>query len=176
MTAVATASAALTSYAWLDAGARAQRTDIVLHPGLTVDFSIYGGYNSAGVLLGDYDFVNQVTEVAAAGYRYDFWLTGPAASSGSQTVSAEDRRHGTLIREFWPSGDLTARGYVSYLTISDATFSDLEAGKETRLEFDGPENPRAARGSLGPTSPTPRSRTRSSARPGGASWPTSSPS
>jgi outer membrane protein OmpA-like peptidoglycan-associated protein len=123
----------------------AQDADITLHPGLTVNFSIYGGYSSTGALLGDYDFINQVTGVTNGGYRYDYWFTGPAANSGSQTVSAEDKKTGTTLREFWPSGNMSAKGYVSYLAISDATFADLKAGKETTLHFDATEDPRTVK-------------------------------
>jgi outer membrane protein OmpA-like peptidoglycan-associated protein len=124
-------------------GARAQSSGLALSPGVTVNFSIYGGYSSSGTQLGDYDFVNRLTAVSGGGYSYSFWLTGPAANSGTQTVSAEDRKSGTTIREYWPSGDMTAKGHVSYLTISDATFADLKAGKETKLEFDDAESPRS---------------------------------
>ena len=123
--------------------AQAQSPQLTVHPGLTVDFSIYDGRSSTGQLLGDYDFVNTVTAASGEGYRYDFQFTGPAPNSGSQTVSAADRKSGLMIREFWPSGDMTASGYVSYLTISDATFADLKAGKETALHLDAGEDMRA---------------------------------
>src|SRR5208282_3770790 len=95
--------------------AYAQDAAITLHPGFTVNFSIYGGYSSSGQLLGDYDFVNKVTDVSNGGYRYDYWFTGPAANSGSQTVSPEDKKAGVTLRKYWGSGDQTAKGYVSYL-------------------------------------------------------------
>jgi len=126
----------------IGANAQAQNARITMRPGLTVNFSIYGAYSSNGTFLGDYDFVNRITEVSD-GYRFDFWFTGGTRDSGSQTVTAEDKKRGTTIREFWPSGDMTAKGYVSYLAISDATFADLKAGKETPLVFDGPENPQS---------------------------------
>jgi len=124
-------------------GAYGQASGLSLSPGVTVNFSIYGGYSSVGTRLGDYDFVNRVTAVSGGGYSYQYWFTGPAPNSGTQTVSAEDRRSGTTIREFWPSGDMTTKGHVSYLAVSDATFADLKAGKETKLEFDAAESPRS---------------------------------
>ena len=123
--------------------AQAQTPPLTVHPGLTVDFSIYGGLSSTGQVLGDYEFVNTVTAVSGEGYRYDYQFTGPGRNSGSQTVSAADRKSGLMIREFWPSGDMTANGYVSYLTISDATFADIKAGKETALHLDAGEDMRA---------------------------------
>ncbi len=122
--------------------AHAQAAPLTPHPGLTVNFSIYGGYSSAGQLLGDYDFVNRVTPSANGGYSYDYWFTGPAANSGHQDVSAADKNSGTMIREYYGSGDMTAKGYVSFLTISDATFAAVKAGKETALHFDAAEDPR----------------------------------
>jgi hypothetical protein len=114
---------------------------VTMHPGLTVNFSVYGGLNSNGELIGDYDFINQITEISGGGYRYDYWFTGPAVNSGSQTVSPEDKKSGTILREFWPSGDMTAKGYISCLGVSDATYADLKAGKETPFTFDGPDSP-----------------------------------
>ncbi len=117
---------------------------LTLRPGLIVTFSLYDAMNSAGRKLGDYDFVNRVTNVAAdGGYSYNWTMNGINPEAGTQTVYPEDRKSGIIIREFWPNGDNTMKGYVSYLTVSDATFGDLKAGKETPLQFDGPENPRS---------------------------------
>lgn len=126
-------------------GALAQGSGITLHPGLTVDFSIYGGYSSNGQLLGDYEFVNRVAKVSDGGYSYEYYFTGPAAHTGSQTVSADDNKRGSTIREYWGSGDETAKGYVSYLRLSDATFADIKAGKDAEFEFDAADNPRAVK-------------------------------
>jgi outer membrane protein OmpA-like peptidoglycan-associated protein len=114
---------------------------ITLHPRLTVNFSIYGGYSSAGQLLGDYDFINQVTAVSGGGYTYNFWFTGPAPTSGYQIVSPDNKKRGATLREFWPSGNMSTKNYVSYLAISDAAYADLKAGRETPLVFNGPESP-----------------------------------
>jgi outer membrane protein OmpA-like peptidoglycan-associated protein len=121
--------------------ASAQATGLTLHPGVTVNFSIYGGYSSAGQLLGDYDFVNQVTGVSGGGYTYNFWFTGPAPTSGFQVVAPGARQSGTILREFWPNGNMSALNYVSFLAISNASYADLKAGKPTPLIFNGPGSP-----------------------------------
>jgi outer membrane protein OmpA-like peptidoglycan-associated protein len=124
---------------------RAQGTGITLHPGLTVVFSIYGGHSPTGEFLGDYEFVNRVTDVSGGGYRYSWSMTSPLPASGVQAVAAEDKKNGIIVREFWTSGDMSARGYVSYLALSDASFADLKAGKETAFQFDGRDNPRSVK-------------------------------
>jgi outer membrane protein OmpA-like peptidoglycan-associated protein len=121
--------------------ASAQSPTLQLHPGLQVNFSIYDGYTKTGTYLGDYDQIHVVTQVSNGGYSYQYRFTGPAPNSGTQTVSAEDNKHGTMLREYWSSGDESAKGYVSYLRLSDATFADVKAGKETKLEMDDAENP-----------------------------------
>jgi outer membrane protein OmpA-like peptidoglycan-associated protein len=121
--------------------ASAQTPTLQLHPGLQVNFSIYDGYTKTGTYLGDYDQIHVVTQVSNGGYSYQYRFTGPAPNTGSQTVSAEDNKHGTMLREYWSSGDESAKGYVSYLRLSDATFADIKAGKETKLEMDDAENP-----------------------------------
>jgi flagellar motor protein MotB len=122
------------------AQAQSGSSTITLHPGLTVNFSVYGGIDSTGRVIGDYNFVNQVTSVNG-GYSYNFWFTDAAANSGSQSVSAADRKTGTTLREFWPSGDMSAPGYISCLAVSDKTFADLKVGKSTPFAFDGPDSP-----------------------------------
>lgn len=112
-----------------------------LHPGLTVNFTVYDGLNASGQPLGDYDFVNEVTAAGAGGYQYAFRMTGPAAAAGQQAVSAADAKAGIMVREFWPAGDMTAAGYVSYLAVSAATFADLKVGRETPLHFDAGDDP-----------------------------------
>ena len=141
----ATPFAAALAVSLLFIAAQAQTQQLTLHPGLTVVFSIYDGRSSTGQLLGNYDFVNTVTAVSGEGYRYDFQMTGPAASSGSQSVSATDRKNGVVIREFWPSGDMSVKGYASYLTLSDATFADVKVGKEIALHFDAGDDPRTVK-------------------------------
>jgi outer membrane protein OmpA-like peptidoglycan-associated protein len=135
----ATAFAALV----LCSNARAQSPTLDLHPGLTVNFSVYGGYSSNGQLLGDYDCVNRVTSNTDGGYSYDYWFTGPSPNSGHQDVSAADKLDGTTIREFYGNGNVSAKGYVALLALSDHSFAALKAGKETPFVFDGPDNPRS---------------------------------
>jgi S1-C subfamily serine protease len=115
---------------------------LTMRPGLRVDFSIYDGISSSGVFLGNYEFFNQVTTVTGfGGYTFDYWFTGINGTSGHQTVFAGDKVNGTTIHEFWGAGDLSARGFVSYLSVSDKTFSDLKAGRATPFQFDGPDSP-----------------------------------
>jgi outer membrane protein OmpA-like peptidoglycan-associated protein len=126
----------------LSAGAApAKAPTLTLHPGLQVASAIYDGYDKSGKLLGDYDSVAVVTQVANGGYTYQFRSTGGSGTSGSQTVYPEDNKHGFMLREYWPSGDLSRKGDASYLRLSDQTFADIKAGKETRLEMDDAENP-----------------------------------
>jgi len=123
-------------------GLVAQTPALTLHPGLTVDYSVYDAINSSGQFQGDYEFINSVTSVSGASYQFSFLLTLASPYGGSQTVLAPDRKNGTTIRAFWPPGDTTAKGYVSYLTLSDATFADVKAGKETVLHYDSGEDQR----------------------------------
>src|SRR5580704_5270906 len=89
--------------------ASAQSPALQLHPGLQVNFSIYDGYTKTGTYLGDYDQIHVVTQVSNGGYSYQYRFTGPAPNTGSQTVSAEDNKHGTMLREYWSSGDESAK-------------------------------------------------------------------
>jgi len=118
----------------------AQNSALTLHPGLTVDFSVYDAINSSGAFQGDYEFIESVTSVTGAGYQYSFLITISANYVGSHTVFAADRKSGTTLRAFWPPGSFAANGYVSYLTLSDKTFADLKAGKETPLHYDAGED------------------------------------
>jgi flagellar motor protein MotB len=123
----------------LSAAADAERVHLKLHPGLKVVCSVYGGYDKSGKLLGDYDSVSVITQVANGGYTYQF--NGKPPYSGTQTVYPEDNAHGTMLREYWPAGDDSRKGDVSYLRLSDATYAAIKAGKETKLEMDDAENP-----------------------------------
>ncbi|HUO92246.1 MAG TPA: OmpA family protein [Rhizomicrobium sp.] len=127
----------------LTATADANRVTLKLHPGLKLVCSIYGGYDKSGKALGDYDSVNLVTQVANGGYTYQFGFSGKSLSTsgGTQTVYPDDNAHGTMLREYWPSGDDSRKGDVSYLKLSDATYAAIKAGKETKLEMDDAENP-----------------------------------
>jgi outer membrane protein OmpA-like peptidoglycan-associated protein len=127
------------------AAAPAKRPALTLHPGLQVATAIYDGYDKSGKLLGDYDSVTVVTQVANGGYSYQFRSTGGGGTSGTQTVYPDDNKHGFMLREYWPSGDVSRKGDVSYLRLSDQTFADIRAGKETRLEMDDAENPISVR-------------------------------
>ena len=121
----------------------AKSTDLSIHPGLTVNFSVYNGFDSSGNALGDYTCIIRVTNISGNGYRYEYRFTSPHPYSGSQTISSYDRSAATKVHEFLGDGDQSAPGYFSYLAISNATFADLKAGKETPLIVDGPENPQS---------------------------------
>ena len=125
----------------LGTAAEAESVHLKLHPGLRVVCSVYGGFDKNGTPLGDYDSVDVVTQVANGGYTYQFGLTGKSSYSGTQTVYPEDNAHGTMLREYWPVGDDSRKGDVSYLKLSDATYAAIKAGKETKLEMDDAENP-----------------------------------
>lgn len=125
---------------------------LALHPGLSMTTSVYDGRSSNGSLLGDYETVNTVTQVAPDGsYSYSFRFIagdkshGLAPNSGTQTVFAEDNRHSSLMREFWPSGDLTAKGYLGAFRLSDDVFRSIKSGKDTKLEYDATDSPRSVR-------------------------------
>ena len=139
-------AAALLAAALAAGDANAQSGKLTLHPGLAVTFSIYGGVSSDGTVLGDYDWVYRVTSAADGAYRYEYTFmgkqTGQQSYSGSQTVLANDRKTGVKLAEYLMRGDTTAAGYVSFLALSDATYADLKAGKETPLLYDGPESPK----------------------------------
>ena len=134
------------------ATAPARAAPLTLHPGLSMTNSVYDGRASNGALLGDYETVNTVTQVTPdGGYSYSFRFIagdkshGLAPNSGTQTVFAEDNKHASLIREFWPSGDLTAKGYLGGFRLSDDVFRSIKAGKDTKLEYDAADSPRSVR-------------------------------
>ena len=104
--------------------------------------AIYDGHDKSGKLLGDYDSILLVSQVANGGFTYQYHSTGAASGNGgTQTVYPDDSKHGFMLREYWPSGDVSRKGDVSYLRLSDQTYADVKAGKETRLEMDDAENP-----------------------------------
>jgi outer membrane protein OmpA-like peptidoglycan-associated protein len=127
------------------ASAPAKPPALILHPGLQVASAIYGGFDKNGTLLGDYDSVMVVTQVANGGYSYQYHSTAGTGTSGTQTVYPDDNKRGFMLREYWPSGDTSRKGDVSYLRLSDQTFADIKAGKEARLEMDDAENPVSVR-------------------------------
>jgi len=130
---------AAAALSFLSTAADAEHVHLKLHQGLRVVCSIYGGYDKSGKLLGDYDSVAVVTQVANGGYTYQFGSTGK--TNGTQTVYPDDNAHGTMLREYWPSGDDSRKGDVTYFRLSDATYAAIKAGKETKLEMDDAENP-----------------------------------
>jgi outer membrane protein OmpA-like peptidoglycan-associated protein len=85
------------------------------------------------------------------GYSYSFRFVagdkshGLAPNSGTQTVFADDNKHSNLMREFWPSGDLTAKGYLGAFRLSDDVFRSIKAGKDTQLKYDAENSPRTVR-------------------------------
>jgi outer membrane protein OmpA-like peptidoglycan-associated protein len=124
----------------------AKPTQLTLRPGVQVVSAIYDGHDKSGKYLGDYDSIVVVTQVANGGYSYQYHSTGAAAGSpGTQTVYPDDNKRGFMLREYWPAGDVSRKGDVSYLRLSDQTFADIKAGKETRLEMDDAENPVSVR-------------------------------
>jgi len=125
----------------LSPAAKAEKVHLKLHPGLRAVCSVYGGFDKNGTALGDYDSAGVVTQVANGGYTYQFGFTVKGSVSGTQTVYPEDNAHGTMLREYWPAGDDSRKGDVSYLKLSDATYAAIKAGKETKLEMDDAENP-----------------------------------
>jgi outer membrane protein OmpA-like peptidoglycan-associated protein len=115
---------------------------LTLHPGVQVVQSMYDAYDKSGKFLGDYQWVCDITQVSNGGYTYQYRQVGGAAGiRGSQTVSPEDAASGTSVHEYSPNGDNSQKGFVSFLRLSDATYASLAAGQETKLEFDGPQNP-----------------------------------
>jgi outer membrane protein OmpA-like peptidoglycan-associated protein len=124
---------------------------LTLHPGLTMTTTVYDGRTSNGDRLGDYETVNTVTQVANGGYTYSFRFIagdkshGLSPNSGTQTVFPEDNKHAALIREFWPSGDLTAKGYLGSFRLSDDVFKGIKSGKDTKLEYDAADSPKSVR-------------------------------
>jgi outer membrane protein OmpA-like peptidoglycan-associated protein len=119
----------------------AKPVQLTLHPGLEIVQSIYDGYDKNGTFLGDYEWVDTVTQVANGGYSFQYRLIRPQSFTGTQTVYPEDNARGTMLREYFPSGDVSRKGDVSYLRLSDATYAAIKAGKETKLEMDDKENP-----------------------------------
>jgi len=127
-------------------GAWADGVGVPFKAGVAVTFSIYDGYNQAGVRLGDYDCVHRLDEVANGGYRYTSICNGPAANGGTtQTIYPDDNKTGTMLREYFPAGDISAKGYIGYLRVSDAVYAGVKAGQETRFEMDDAENPHTVR-------------------------------
>ena len=119
----------------------AQPVHLTLHPGLEIVQSIYDGYDSSGKYLGDYEWVDTITQVSNGGYSYQYRLIGKYATVGTQTVYPDDNAHGTMLREYFPNGDVSRKGDVSYLRLSDATYAAIKAGKDAKLEMDDKENP-----------------------------------
>jgi outer membrane protein OmpA-like peptidoglycan-associated protein len=125
---------------------------LTLHPGLSMTTSVYDGRSSNGDRLGDYETVDTVTQVTPDGsYSYSYRFIagdkshGLAPNSGTQTVFAEDNKHANLIREFWPSGDQTAKGYLGAFRLSDDVFRGIKSGKDTKLEYDAGDSPHSVR-------------------------------
>jgi len=121
--------------------ADAQPAKLALHPGLEIVQSIYDGYDKNGTFLGDYEWVNTITQVSNGGYSFQYRLIRQNSYTGTQTVYPEDNAHGTMLREYFPNGDVSRKGDVSYLRLSDDTFAAIKAGKETRLDMDDKEDP-----------------------------------
>src|SRR5579872_5401457 len=65
---------------------------IVPKPGLTVTINVYGGTDSAGNPLGDYQNIYTFTNVAAGGYRFNYQFTDPHRFHGMMGVAAGDVR------------------------------------------------------------------------------------
>lgn len=110
--------------------------------GLVITWAVYGGRDVSGKVIGDYTVTCTTTEVSARGYRYRCSFTYPASIHGTQSVSAQDIRSATRVTAYVKDGDNTAAGQVSFLRLSDAMYSGLQAGKQTPFEFTGPDNPR----------------------------------
>ena len=115
---------------------------IVLRPGLSVTFNIYGGKDTSGKALGDYQVFYTFTDATGGGYRFTYQFTSPGRFRGTMHVSAEDARGSAKARFYYGMGDSTRAGWTSLIRVSDATYSSVKAGRRTPLELDGPDNPR----------------------------------
>jgi outer membrane protein OmpA-like peptidoglycan-associated protein len=126
--------------------APAKPAQLTLRPGMQVVTAIYNGHSQNGNLLGDYDSIVVITQVAKGGYSYQYHSTGAASGfPGAQTVYPDDNKRGFMLREYWPAGDVSRKGDVSYLRLSDQTYADIKAGKDARLEMDDASNPVSVR-------------------------------
>ncbi|HXP92047.1 MAG TPA: OmpA family protein [Candidatus Binatia bacterium] len=125
---------------------RAQSTaTIVMRPGLVVIGNIYGGINTAGQNIGDYQSINRFIDISGGGFRYSFRLTSPTPIAGTESVSVNDVKNAANCIMYTGNGDATRAGWTSWLRISDQTFESLRTGAVTPFEWNGPDTPRSLR-------------------------------
>jgi outer membrane protein OmpA-like peptidoglycan-associated protein len=113
-----------------------------LIPGLVFSCPIYGGHNTTGQLIGDYEHIVTITSVSKEGLSFNWSMTYPANFTGHRLVQANDMQKSRKVSVYYWSGENGPRsGYSDTYRISDAIYADLKAGNKTGFEFDGNENP-----------------------------------
>ncbi|MBV8206661.1 MAG: OmpA family protein [Acidobacteria bacterium] len=122
----------------LSAGAQDLTRSLKVEPGMVIAWPVYGGRDTSGRLIGDYEDTVVIRNVDRDGIAFDFSMSYPARIAGHRVLRAQDLSESRRVSLFLSNGENGPHtGYSDLVRVSDAIFRDLRSGKAAGVEFDG---------------------------------------
>ncbi len=113
--------------------------ELRLSPGLVINKMVFGGVNTSGHLIGDYETVQKIVSVDDGGFTFHWAMSYPASIAGNRMVDAVDMKNAHRYSMIFFNHEKGAKAGYTALLVSQDVFNALKSGSKTPFTDDSPK-------------------------------------